>query len=227
VTINSTGTTYNIGIPYSSALPSGAVKLALALVDYHQTFDSTNEVFYYLLEDYPMTSNNTHAIFYAYIQFPDLTTRFKIRYLVCPTSILSRDFNIIINQFSIATATYPVNTNTAHIINDNLNTVGSWSASTWISAIIASRPTGATTLQIQASFTTTPSNRIVTSNSVDNITLDTYVKITLIFINNDANVISGYRTIQLSPINIASSPISVPMNNYGGWTDKTNIICGV
>jgi hypothetical protein len=67
----------------------------------------------------------------------------------------------------------------------------------------------------------------VTTNSVDSITLDGFIRITLIFINDDANVISGYRTIQLSPINIATSPISVPMNNYGGWTDKTNIICGV
>jgi hypothetical protein len=73
-----------------------------------------------LLEDFLSPSDNTQAVFRVYIPHSGLMTRLKVKYLLCPTSILSSNFNILVNQYNSGTITaesfidYPV--------SDTLNT---------------------------------------------------------------------------------------------------------
>jgi hypothetical protein len=174
-----------------------------------------------LLEDFLSPSDNTQAVFRVYIPHSGLMTRLKVKYLLCPTSILSSNFNILVNQYNSGTITaesfidYPV--------SDTLNTTGPWSFGIWISGLNAQKLGG--TFSIWTTFFT-GGNRIQVGASFNQVAISK-IKVTLIFLNDQANSVSGYFPIYSNSYS-SSTPTSIyTMNIYAGWLDPNNIICGV
>lgn len=93
---------YDFNVPYSSSLPSSQVALALSMYDYQQAMPSNAgiQISYSLLEDVPSPSNSTNAVFRVVLGYSTLTSIANVRYLACPISILSENFNIIVGEFS-------------------------------------------------------------------------------------------------------------------------------
>lgn len=73
--------TYDLSPTFSSALSSTAVGVALSLVDYNQTFDTTYKIFYNLYENTPSASNATNAVFRLYLGFYSITSSARVRFL--------------------------------------------------------------------------------------------------------------------------------------------------
>lgn len=92
--------TYDFQVPFTSTLPSTPVALALSMEDYHQVFDSSHKIFYHLLENTPSASSSTSAVFRVELGLYFLTSRAKVKYLACPSSILSDNFNLIVTQIN-------------------------------------------------------------------------------------------------------------------------------
>lgn len=94
--------TYDFNIPYSSSFSSSNVTLVLLMYDYNQSFPSetTYQISYRLLENVPSRSNSTHAVFRVVLGYVQLTSRAKVRYLACPTSLFSKNFNMIVGEFN-------------------------------------------------------------------------------------------------------------------------------
>ena len=89
--------TYDFQAPYPSALGSNSITLALSMVDYNQSFDNTNKMFFHLRENTPSASNSTHAVFRVELGLYYLTSKASVKYLACLTSVLSQNFNIMVN----------------------------------------------------------------------------------------------------------------------------------
>lgn len=86
---------YDFEVPFNSPLPSSSIALALSMVEYSQAMDSYRKIHYSLMENTPTSSNHTHAVFRVELGLVSKTSRAKVKYLACPTSILSTNFNII------------------------------------------------------------------------------------------------------------------------------------
>lgn len=83
--------------PFASAIPgSPPITLALSLVEYDQTINASNTVQFQLLENTPTPSTTTQAIFRVNLQYYLQVSLFKVRFLGCPTAVLSQDFSIIV-----------------------------------------------------------------------------------------------------------------------------------
>lgn len=96
---------YGFAVPFGFPLSSSSIRLALSMVDYNQLMDATNnyKVFFHLLEDTPSASNASIAVFRVELNLYLLTSLAKIKYLACPTSILSQNFNILVSNISPGT----------------------------------------------------------------------------------------------------------------------------
>lgn len=97
VNIGSQSPIYDLTLPYTSVFSNNSIGLALSMVSYNQSFDSTFKIHYRLLENTPTPSNKTHAVFRVELGLYLLTSRARVRYLAYFTSILSPNFNILIN----------------------------------------------------------------------------------------------------------------------------------
>lgn len=128
---------------------------------YSQTFDATYKVNFRLLENTPSSSTSTHAIFRVELGLYTLTTAAKVKYFSCLTSIFSSNFNLLVNEFSPGTLqpqpTSPYNY--VYTFSTSFNTTGSYSYVTWMSGVIASKPSSGGRFYVSVYFYISP-NRI-------------------------------------------------------------------
>jgi hypothetical protein len=126
----------NFTMPFSSALSSNSIKLALSLVDQHIEFYSSTstELWYHLYENYPTASNSTTAVFRAFFWAPATNIRAKIRYLACPVEILSSNFQILF--YTLGSGNYGGTNPTQYnaTVVESLNITGSYGYSIHISS---------------------------------------------------------------------------------------------
>lgn len=180
-------------------------------------------IYYSIFENIPSSSNNTHAVFRVYIDSPTNTLRCKIKYLLCLTSIISTNFNILGNTFS-PTVTINAGSSIDYPFSNPLNTVGSWSYAIWYSGLNAYKSIS-TAFSLWIDFYTN-SNRITIGVDVDSVVVS-WFKFTLIFFNTQANSVSGYSLIYLKQFTPSTPSFSSSMASSGCWFDTTNILCGV
>lgn len=103
------------------------------MVEYDQALDSSHKIFYNLFENTPSPSNSTHAAFRVELGLYLLTSLAKVKYLACPTSILSSDFNIIVSQ--IYPGTISANNNYFYTLSSPLSTASTYTWPLWMSGI--------------------------------------------------------------------------------------------
>jgi hypothetical protein len=122
-------------MPFSSALSSSNIKLALSLVDQHIEFRPTNELWYRLSENSPTVSNSTTAVFRVTNFGPVTNIRAKIKYLACPVEILSSNFQILIYGLGVGDfgGTNPTQYNAT--VAESLNITGSYGYSIYICSL--------------------------------------------------------------------------------------------
>lgn len=94
---------YDISAPLSTALSPGTVSLVLSMKDYYQSLDSIKRISYQLIENSPSSSTNTLAVFRLILGFPSLTSLANVKYLTYLTSILSDNFQILVEHITPGT----------------------------------------------------------------------------------------------------------------------------
>lgn len=128
---------HDIEAPYVSPLSGSPAALALSMIQYSQVFDATNKIHYYLYENTPSLSNSTTAVFRVELWLYSFTSLARIKYLACPASILSQNFNIVINQFNPGTlqpCCTPPNTYD-HTVTTPLNAATGYAYALWLSGM--------------------------------------------------------------------------------------------
>lgn len=219
--------TYDFSTPYTSTFSSSSISLALSMVDYYQSFDSSYKVYYHLYENTPSLSNSSHAIFRVYIGYLSLTSRAKVKYLACPTSILSQNFNIIVFQVYPGVLNSGVEIN--YTVTTSLNTDSSYSYAIWMSGMQASKNSSSAYYHIYNSLYSSPYRIRVYNYASTPITIDA-LRVTLVFIHNSVATISdgsGSYSI-LYMVNFYSHSTSTTTNSLkrgNSWLDA-HIICG-
>lgn len=176
----STTSTYDFEVPYASSLGSSSIKLGLSMVEYRQIdIASFQFIVYDLKDNIPIQSNSTHANFQVYISSPpSRTTRVKVRYMACPTFLLSSNFQMYTRVLALGTLTTSY-TSGSYSFGATLNTTGSYGQTIWITSIYA-----APNFQLSAGFS--PTMLLITYRYVVNL------KLTIIFVNGIIASASGY-----------------------------------
>lgn len=214
----------SFAMPFSSALSSNNIKLALSLVDQHIEFYSTSstELWYSLYDNYPTASNSTTAVFRVYFWAPAINIRAKIRYLACPVEILSSNFQILFYTIGIGYygGTNPTQYNTT--ISESLNTTGSYGYSIYIRSFDIRKSEAGSNYHLEVGFN--PPNQLYAYSTT--VMYSWQIDINLLFYNSAVSQVSGYNLLFPTSYYLYGSGSWV-FSSFYSYIDNTNTICGL
>lgn len=214
---------YDFEVPFTIPFQSSSVSLALSMVDYSQTFNSSFKIFFLLQEDTPTSSNATHAVFRAEIGLYSLTSRAKVKYLGCLTSKLSQNFNMVTSHLSLTSL--PGDGYYYHTLSTPLNKTNGYSFAIWLSGIEAWKSSAGNQFYIYSDFTS--ANQIMLWNYLSSRMYFGSIGVTLIFMNTVASTISGTYKLPYYKQFTNTNTFPYSLSSFSSWWDTTNIICGI
>jgi hypothetical protein len=184
VPVNGSSYGWNFSRPFSSPLSSSPVSMAISLHEYYLTLNNSKEFSYFVTANSPSGSNTTYAHFSISISLRANTASAKIKYLACPTSLLSPNFQIIYISKYVASwiNNSPYSPSISSNISVSLNTTGNFKTPLWISSINGYKNSTNESIYVVASFDGV--NMIQVQNPLSSLLFLYNVGVTMVFVND-------------------------------------------